>query len=45
MGGSGAEAWQGNHGKLTSGCLPGLAFPCGPPPAAGTAETGLPAYR
>ena len=45
MGGSGTEAEQGDHVKLASGCLPGLAFPCGLPPEAGTAETGIPAYR
>lgn len=45
MGSPGTEAWQGSHVKLASGRLPGLAFPCGRPPEAGTAETGLPAYQ
>ncbi len=36
---------QSDHVKLASGRLSGLDFPCGLPPEAGTAETGLPAYR
>ena len=45
MGGPGTVIEQGDDVKLASGRLSGLAFPCGRPPEAGTAETGLPAYQ